>query len=50
LQKAEDLKWLRVRCAIISGKIIFNIANQEDLRIFLICFFTGKVVTANGIC
>jgi hypothetical protein len=25
-----------------SGKIIFIFANQENLRIFLICFFTGR--------
>jgi len=31
-------------------KNIFIYANQEDLRIFLICFFTEKVVMANGIC
>jgi hypothetical protein len=34
-----------VRCAIISGKVIFNIANQEDQLIFLICFFTEKVAS-----
>ena len=31
-------------------KNIFIYANQEDLRIFLICFFTVRAVTANGIC
>lgn len=45
----DDLKWLRVRCAIISGKIFLIFANQENLRIFLICFFTRKVVMVNGI-
>jgi hypothetical protein len=36
--------------AIFSGKIIFIIANQENLRIFLICFFTGGAAAANSIC
>ena len=35
---------------IISGKIIFNFANLENLRIFQICLFTGGVVKENGIC
>ena len=30
-------------------KNIFIFANQENLRIFLICFFTRKVVMVNGI-
>ena len=33
----------------ISGKIIFNISNKPDLRVWLICFFTGRAVTGNGI-
>ena len=35
---------------IISGRIIFNFAILENLRIFQNCLFTGGVVTANGIC
>ena len=35
----------RRRCtlAIFSGKIIYNFANLENLRIFQICLFTGGV-------
>ena len=39
----------RVRFGYNSGKIIFIFANQENLRIFLICFFTRKVVMVNDI-
>ena len=28
---------------MFSGKIIFNFANLENLRIFQICLFTGEV-------
>ena len=31
------------------GKIIFNFANLENLRIFQICLFTGGAITGNGI-
>ena len=41
---------LRVALGIFSGKIIFNFANLENLRIFQICLFTGGVVKENGIC
>jgi len=39
------------RCALRhhQRKNIFIFANQEDLRIFLICFFTVRAVTADGI-
>ena len=37
-----DLKWLRVRFAINSGKIIFMIAAQQSLRALLSCFFHGE--------
>ena len=40
---------LRVALRIISGKIIYNFAILENLRIFQNCLFTGGVVTANGI-
>ena len=40
---------LRFALAIDSGKIIFYIANQSDLRVWLICFFTERVVKENGI-
>ena len=29
--------------AMFSGKIIYNFANLENLRIFQICLFTGGV-------
>ena len=35
---------------IISGRIIYNFAILENLRIFQNCLFTGGVVTENGIC
>ena len=35
--------------AIFSGKIIYNFAILENLRIFQNCLFTGGVVTVNGI-
>ena len=41
---------LRFALRIISGKIIYNFAILENLRIFQNCLFTGGVVTANGIC
>ena len=34
---------LRVALGIFSGKIIYNFANLENLRIFQICLFTGGV-------
>ena len=37
----------RRRC---SGKIIYNFAILENLRIFQNCLFTGGVVKENGIC
>ena len=36
--------------AIFSGKIIYNFAILENLRIFQNCLFTGGVVTENGSC
>ena len=36
--------------AIVSGKIIYNFAILENLRIFQNCLFTGGVVEENGIC
>ena len=41
-----------LRCAlhIISGRIIYNFAILENLRIFQNCLFTGGVVEGNGIC
>ena len=36
--------------AMFRGKIIYNFAILENLRIFQNCLFTGVVVTANGIC
>ena len=41
---------LRFALRIISGKIIYNFAILENLRIFQNCLFTGGVVTENGIC
>ena len=35
--------------AIFSGRIIYNFAILENLRIFQNCLFTGGVVKANGI-
>ena len=35
---------------IISGRIIYNFAILENLRIFQNCLFTGGVVEGNGIC
>ena len=35
---------------IFSGKIIYNFAILENLRIFQNCLFTGGVVEENGIC
>ena len=34
---------LRYALAIFSGRIIFNFANLENLRIFQICLFTGEI-------
>ena len=41
-----------LRCAlhINSGRIIYNFAILENLRIFQNCLFTGGVVEENGIC
>ena len=41
-----------LRCAlhIISGRIIYNFAILENLRIFQNCLFTGGVVKENSIC
>ena len=36
--------------AIFSGRIIYNFAILENLRIFQNCLFTGGVVKENGIC
>ena len=36
--------------AIVSGKIIYNFAILENLRIFQNCLFTGGVVEENGSC
>ena len=36
--------------AIFSGRIIYNFAILENLRIFQNCLFTGGVVEENGIC
>ena len=36
--------------AIFSGRIIYNFAILENLRIFQNCLFTGGVVEGNGIC
>ena len=43
---------MRAACAlrIFSGKIIYNFAILENLRIFQNCLFTGGVVKENGIC
>ena len=41
---------LRVALRIISGRIIFNFAILENLRIFQNCLFTGGVVEGNGSC
>ena len=40
-----------LRCAlhIISGRIIYNFAILENLRIFQNCLFTGGVVEENGL-
>ena len=35
---------------INSGKIIYNFAILENLRIFQNCLFTGRVVEENGSC
>ena len=35
---------------IFSGKFIFDIARQPDLRVWLFCFFMGRAVAAGGIC
>ena len=35
---------------IISGRIIYNFAILENLRIFQNCLFTREVVTGNGRC
>ena len=35
---------------MFSGKIIYNFAILENLRIFQNCLFTGGVVEENGIC
>ena len=41
-----------LRCAlhIISGRIIYNFAILENLRIFQNCLFTGGVITESGSC
>ena len=36
--------------AMFRGKIIYNFAILENLRIFQNCLFTGVVVTGNGSC
>ena len=36
--------------AIFSGRIIYNFAILENLRIFQNCLFTGGVVTESSIC
>ena len=36
--------------AMFRGKIIYNFAILENLRIFQNCLFTGGVVTGNGSC
>ena len=41
---------LRVALRIISGKIIYNFAILENLRIFQNCLFTGGVVAGSSIC
>ncbi len=41
---------LRVALRIISGKIIYNFAISENLRIFRNCLFTGGVVEGNSSC
>ena len=41
---------LRVALRINRGRIIYNFAILENLRIFQNCLFTGGVVTANGSC
>ena len=46
----NDFNALRFALRIFSGKIIFNFATLENLRIFQSCLFTGGVVTENGIC
>ena len=35
---------------IFSGRIIYNFAILENLRIFQNCLFTGGGVEGNGIC
>ena len=35
---------------IFSGKIIYNFAILENLRIFQNCLFTGGVIKENGSC
>ncbi len=41
---------LRVALRIVSGKIIYNFAILENLRIFQNCLFTGGVVEGNSRC
>ena len=41
---------LRFALGIVSGKKYFIIAIEENLRIFLNCFFTKGVVEGNSIC
>ena len=43
---------MRSACAlrINSGRIIYNFAILENLRIFQNCLFMGGVATVNGIC
>ena len=36
--------------AMFSGRIIYNFAILENLRIFQNCLFTGGVAAGNGIC
>ena len=42
-------KVLRCTLGIFSGNIYFDIANKPDLRVWLVCFFTGGFVDINCI-
>ena len=44
------LNALRVALGIFSGRIIYNRTMPGGLRTARHCVFTGKAVTANGIC
>lgn len=44
------LNILRLRSGYFQRKNDLYFAIQENLRIFLNCFFTGRVVKANGSC